>query len=136
MKKYKIAAMLMLIHGGLMEIGGALAMLPLLGMQGPAAEMAGKFFYFIVPYLQENLGLMMAMSMIYGILRVIGAAALLKNRMWGLALSILNCVITLALMIFMLPTGIMDGLLAGGALVLMLMQYFSKREIGGASLEK
>mgnify|MGYP000727799821 CR=1 FL=1 len=30
MKKYKIAAMLMLIHGGLMEIGGALAMLPLL----------------------------------------------------------------------------------------------------------
>jgi len=32
-------------------------------------------------------------------------------------------------MTFLLPAGIMDGLLAGGALVLMLMQYFGDKKI-------
>ena len=49
--------------------------------------------------------------------------------MWGLALSVINCVITLALMMFLLPAGIMDGLLAGSALVLILMQYFGDKRI-------
>ena len=53
---------------------------------------------------------MMVMGAIYGIVRVIGAVGLLKNRMWGLALSVINCVITMALMMFMLPAGIMDGI--------------------------
>ena len=61
--------------------------------------------------------------------RLIGAIGLLKNRMWGLALSVINCVITLALMMFLLPAGVMDGILAGSALVLMLMQYFGDKKI-------
>jgi hypothetical protein len=60
---------------------------------------------------------------------LIGAIGILKNRMWGLALSIINCAITLTLMMFLLPVGIMDGILAGCALVLILTQYFNDRKI-------
>ena len=52
-----------------------------------------------------------------------------KNRMWGLVLSVINCVITMALMMFMLPAGIMDGILAITALILILTQYFENKKI-------
>lgn len=44
MKKYKIAAILMIIHGGFMEIGGILAMIPAL-MFG-----IDKLYYYNCPY--------------------------------------------------------------------------------------
>ncbi len=128
MKKYKIAAILMIIHGGFMELGGVLAMIPAL-LIGTDQYDIGKYFSFKLPYFQENLHMMMVVGAIYGILRLIGAIGLLKNRMWGLVLSFLNCVITIALMMFLLPAGIMDGILAGSALVLMLLQYFGDKEI-------
>ncbi len=68
-------------------------------------------------------------GLIYGVVRVIGAVGLWKNRMWGLVLSVIICVITMALMIFMLPAGIMDGILACSALILILVQYFGNRKI-------
>ena len=49
--------------------------------------------------------------------------------MWGLVLSVINCVITMALMMFMLPAGIMDGILAITALILILTQYFENKKI-------
>lgn len=128
MKKYRIAAILMIIHGGLMEVGGCLALIPVLLMGTEKIDM-NQYFTFIVPYLQENINLMIVMGGLYGIVRVIGGIGLLKNRMWGLVLSVINCVITMALMIFMLPAGIMDGILAGTALILILMQYFGNKEI-------
>lgn len=128
MKKYKIAAILMIIHGGFMELGGVFAMIPAL-MLGTDQFDVGKYFSFKLPYFQENLYMMMVMGAMYGVLRLIGAVGLLKNRMWGLALSLINCVITLALMMFLLPAGIMDGILAGGALVLILLQYFGDKKI-------
>lgn len=128
MKKYKAAAILMIMHGGFMEIGGCLAMAPVLLLNNADIDIK-SYFSFIVPYLQENLYLMLAMGGIFGAMRVIGAVGLLKNKMWGLALSLINCVITMALMIFMLPAGIMDGILACAALVLMLTQYFGDKQI-------
>ncbi|MEY8383168.1 hypothetical protein AALG83_08395 [Christensenellaceae bacterium 44-20] len=130
MKKYKTAAILMLIHGGMIELGGGLAALLAQFLPGGAAQM-DAYFGFCMPYLQENLNLVLLMGGIYGALRVTAAVGLLKNRLWGLALGIINCVVTLALMIFMLPAGILDGILAGSALLLMLWQYFGQREIGG-----
>ena len=44
-------------------------------------------------------------------------------------LSVINCVITITLMMFLLPAGIMDGILAGSALVLILIQYFGDKKI-------
>lgn len=128
MKKYRIAAVLMIIHGGFMEIGGVLCMIPAF-MLGTDKFDIGQYFEFKLSYFQENLYLMMVMGAIYGVFRLIGAIGLLRNRMWGLVLSVINCVITVVLMMFLLPAGIMDGILAGSALILILMQYYGDKKI-------
>lgn len=82
---------------------------------------------FALPYLQDNLYLMMAMSGVFAALRIVGAVGLLRNRLWGLTLSVVNCAITLTLMVFLLPAGLLDGLLSGAALVLMLVAHAGGR---------
>ncbi len=126
MKRYRVAAILMIIHGAV-ETGGCFALIPVLTM-GKESFDPSQYFSFIVPYLQENLSLMLIMGGIYGIVRLIGAVGLLKNRMWGLALSVINCIITMALMIFMLPAGVMDGILASASLILILTQYYGNKK--------
>ena len=128
MKRYKIAAWLMIIHGGFMEIGGVLCALPAL-IFGSGKFDIGQYFSFKLQYFQDNLYMILFMGAIFGVMRIIGAIGLLKNRMWGLALSVINCVVTMILMMFMLPFGIQDGLLACIALVLILTQYFGNRKI-------
>ena len=128
MKKYRSASILMLIHGAFMEIGGCLCLVPIFVL-GDEQFGINQFPSFIIPYFKDNMNLMLAMGAIYGIVRIIGAVGLWKNRIWGLVLSTINCVITMALMMFMLPAGIMDGILACSALVLILVQYFGDREI-------
>ena len=128
MKRYKIAAWLMIIHGGFMEIGGVLCALPAL-ILGSGKFDIGQYFSFKLQYFQDNLYMILFMGAIFGVMRIIGAIGLLKNRMWGLALSVINCVVTMTLMMFMLPFGIQDGLLACIALVLILTQYFGNRKI-------
>ncbi|WP_278244464.1 DUF2127 domain-containing protein [Lachnospira multipara] len=81
------------------------------------------------PYFQDNLYMMMVMGAIYGVIRLIGAIGLLKNRMWGLALSLIISSITLTLMMFLLPAGIMDGILSGSTMILMLMQFYGDKAI-------
>ncbi len=135
MKKYKIAAMLMIIHGGFMEIGGVFAMIPAL-MVGTDKFDIGQYFSFKLPYFQDNLNMMIIMGAMYGILRVIAAIGLLRNRMWGLVLAVILCCITLTLMMFLVPAGIMDGVLAGISLVLILMQYFDGRVIAEQVVKK
>ena len=128
MKKYKIASILMFIHGAFMEIGGCLCLIPIFFIDSDKFDIT-QYFSFIVPYFRENMNLMLVMGAIYGIVRIIGAIGLWKNKMWGLALSITNCVLTMALMMFMLPAGIIDGILACTSLVLILTQYFGNKEI-------
>ena len=128
MKRYKIAAWLMIIYGGFMEIGGVLCALPAL-ILGSGKFDIGQYFSFKLQYFQDNLYMILFMGAIFGVMRIIGAIGLLKNRMWGLALSVINCVVTMILMMFMLPFGIQAGLLACIALVLILTQYFGNRKI-------
>ena len=89
MKKYKIAAILMIIHGGFMELGGIFAMISAL-LIGTDKYDIGQYFEFKLPYFQDNLYMMMVMGAIYGVFRLIGAIGLLKNRMWGLVLSVIK----------------------------------------------
>lgn len=128
-RKYKAAAILMILHGGLMEIGGALCVIPCLLMFDSSQFDISRFFSFKFSYFQENLYMISVMGAMYGVLRVIGALGLLKNRMWGLTLSVINCVITLLLMMFLLPAGIMDGIMSASALTLILIQYFGDKKI-------
>lgn len=124
MKNYKIASILMIIQGAIMEIGGCLLFALTLIMG------TGKMdINFIVPYFQENFQLVVLMGLPNGITRVIGAIGLWKNKMWGLVLSIINCIITLAVMIFMLPVGIFDAIFTCSALILILTQYFGDKKI-------
>lgn len=128
MKKYKIAAIIMIIHGGFMELGGVFCMIPAF-LLGTDKFDIGQYFEFKLQYFQDNLYMMMVMGAIYGVLRLVGAIGLLKNRMWGLALSLIVSMITITLMMFLLPAGIMDGILAGSALALILMQYYGEKRI-------
>ncbi len=118
----------MLIHGVFMEIGGCLCLIPIY-IGGSNQYDLNQFPSFVIPYFKDNMNLMLAMGLIYGTVRIIGAVGLWKNRIWGLVLSTINCVITMTLMMFMLPAGIMDGILACSALVLILVQYFGDRKI-------
>jgi hypothetical protein len=126
--RYRAAAVLMLMHGALMEVGVFVALVPLLAI-GVDFDTVGQYFSFNVPFFQEHLVDMMVLSGIFGITRIIGAIGVLRNRLWGLALSVINCVVTMVLMVFMLPAGILDGLLACSALVLLLTAYFGTRPL-------
>lgn len=128
MRKYKIASILMFIHGAFMEVGGCLCLIPIFIMGSDNLDI-NQHISFIVPYFKDNMNLMLVTGVIYGIVRIIGAVGLWKNRMWGLVLSVINCVITMALMMFMLPAGIIDGILATTALVLILTQFFGNQKI-------
>ena len=78
MEKYKIAAILMMIHGGFTEFGGVLCMIPALMLETDKFDM-GQYFEFKLQYFQDNLYLMMVMGAIYGVFRLIGAIGLLKT---------------------------------------------------------
>lgn len=128
MRRYKLAALIMIIHGGFMEIGGAFCFVAAM-LFGADQFDVKQYFSFKLPYFQDNLNMMITMGAIYGVMRTVGAVGLLKNKMWGFMLSVINCIITMVLMMFLLPAGIMDGVFAGSALILMLTQYYGKREI-------
>lgn len=128
MRRYKIASLIMIIHGGFMEVGSAFCFIPAIFLGTDKFDVA-QYFSFKFPYFQDNLYMMIAMGAIYGVVRTIGAIGLLKNKMWGFMLSAINCIITMALMLFLLPAGIMDGVLASSALILMLTQYYKNKEI-------
>jgi len=119
MKRYKIAAIIIIIHS-IIEIGGFFSVLPIwiFGIE------ASNFISFDPPTPDVAIA-----GLVWGTIRLTGGIGLLKNLKWGLALSVINCVIALALMMHLLPFGIMDGVLAGPALVLMLTQYFGKAKL-------
>jgi len=123
----KLAATLIIIQGLLMELGTFIGV-GILYIVNPDALTDNSYFKFIVPYFNENMLQMIFMSLIFGILRLTGAFGLYKKLQWGLVLSIINCTVTMVLMIFMLPAGIMDGLLSASALVLILLAFYGKKE--------
>ena len=127
-KRYKIASIIMIIHGAVMEVGGCLCILPIIFFKSDTL-INDNAISFVVPYFNDHLFLACLAGTIYGFVRIIGAIGLRKNKMWGFVQSVINCVITLALMMFMLPAGIIDGILAGVALILILQAYFGDKEI-------
>lgn len=127
-RQIRWAALLQLVQGTLME-GLPFLGLPVLLLLGVDASLLSRGFSFVVSYFDENLSLMMVMSGIFAGLRIVGAIGLLRDRMWGFALSLVNCTVTLVLMVFMLPAGVADGLLSGAALVLLLMARYGSRRI-------
>ena len=117
MKRYKVAAIIIIIHG-LIEIGGFFSVLPIwLGADVSA------FVPFDPPPPMVVIG-----GVIWGAIRLIGGIGLFKNLKWGLALSVITCIIAISAMFEHLPFGLMDATLAGTALILILTQYFGKKK--------
>lgn len=112
-----------------MELSVLIGLVVLLALGVPQIEITERVNIFALPYLNENLYLMMAMSGVFGALRVTGAIAMVRNQQWGLVLSLINCGVTLVLMIFLLPPGLLDGILTGSALVLILSTWLQGRPI-------
>lgn len=102
-----------------MEGAPLLGLLVILATGGDPAVMS-RGFSFVVPFFDENLALMMALSGVFATLRVVAAIGLLRNRMWGYASSLVIGCVTLVLMVFLLPAGNADGVLSGAALMLLL----------------
>ena len=128
MRNYKIASLIMIIHGVFMEVGGAFCFMIAMFLGNDIFDIE-KYFSFKLTYFQDNLNMIIVAGAIYGVVRTIGAIGLLKNKMWGFMLSVINCIITMILMLFLLPAGIMDGVFASSALILMLTQYYGNKKI-------
>ena len=108
----------------MMEGSVAVGLVALLVLRVPQTTITDRVEIFALDYLQENLYLMMAMSGVFAAMRVIGGIALWRGRVWGLALTAANCGLTLVLMIFLLPAGLLDGLFSATALILLLSGWF------------
>jgi hypothetical protein len=119
-RELRAAAVLLLVQGVLMEglVAVGLVVLVVLGI--PQADVTDHARVFALPYLQDELYPMMAMSGIFAALRITAGIGLWRDRLWGLALAGAMCVVTLVLMMFLLPAGLLDGVLSGTALVLLL----------------
>lgn len=125
--KFKTASILMIIHGAVMEAGTGIFMAPLAAKSGLNEQVTQ--YVFAIDFFRDNISYMMAMGVIFGIVRVIGAIGVLRNRMWGFVLAMINCIVTMIVMLFMIPAGIADGLLACAAMILLLIGYYDKKEI-------
>ncbi|WP_052129286.1 hypothetical protein [Clavibacter michiganensis] len=119
-RELRAAAVLLLVQGVLMEGLVAVGLVVLLVLGIPQATVTDHADVFALAYLRENLYPMMAMSGIFAALRITAGVGLWRDRLWGLALAAVMCVVTLVLMVFLLPAGILDGVLSGTALALLL----------------
>jgi len=120
LKKIKIAAVLLMIHG-IIEVAGLVALFPIAN--------GTSYVTFKMTYLQDNLIFVSVLGVIFGISKIISAIAIWRNRMYGLILGSMNCFLVLLLCMFFLPVGIVDALLALPALILLISGYLGKRLI-------
>jgi uncharacterized membrane protein (DUF2068 family) len=124
----RAAAVLQLLQGVLMEGTVFVGFFVLLALDVPQ-ESVGRYFEFRLDYLQDNLYEMMLLCGVFAALRVIASVGLLRGRAWGAALTVVNCVVTLVLMVFLLPAGLADGVFCGGTIVLLAWALFGDRRI-------
>lgn len=127
MKLMRAGAILLITQAVLMELGAFMILIFATIINNPT--LYSENISFALPYLQQHLALFMVMAGIFGVLRLVGAIGILKNRMWGFTLSLIMIAVTFVLMIFMLPSGIADGVLSGLAAIFILTGYFGHKKI-------
>lgn len=110
MKLYKVAAVIIIVHG----IIGLLYALPIW-----LIDSAPSVFTHVIPPQEFEV----VVGLIWGILKLISGIGLFKNFIWGYALSLMNCVIAIA-MISQPPLGIIGSILWVVVSVLICRQCF------------
>lgn len=111
----RVAGFLLLVHGGIELLG-------LVGFLGFPPT-------FAFAELTANWSLAIWIGVVSGVLRVLAAAGLFGNRLWGWLLGLLLCVITMASLTFYLPFGLMDSVLSGTVLALLVIARYKHERI-------
>ena len=110
MKLYRIASVIIIIHGIIELISSFQLFFRWCGVE--TAELP-----YGLPFPEIAIK-----ESFWGVIRIIAGIGLSKKLMWGFILSIIACVIAITMQ------GHISGLLAGAALILLLIQYFDKKK--------
>ncbi len=116
-----IAAALLLLHG-LIEV------VPAVFLFVPAGDFAPQF---IIGDIAAHWQMTLGFSVICGLLRLAAGAGILRKMLWGWLLGIILSVITLTVLTWFLPMGVMDALFSGPVLLLLLIGRFPDTKISG-----
>jgi hypothetical protein len=81
-------------------------------------------FHFAFEELNQSWQATMVVGVVMGLMRITAAAGLFMNQMWAWVLGLLLSVITITMLTLYLPAGATDSILAGGALVLLVVGKF------------
>jgi hypothetical protein len=114
-----VAAVLLLLHG-------IVELLPALILFVPAGDFAPKF---IIGDLAANWQMTLGFSVVCGLLRLAAGAGILRKMLWGWLLGIILSVITLAVLTWYLPMGVMDAVFSGPVLFLLLIGRYPEAKI-------
>jgi len=68
-------------------------------------------------------------GVVFGLLRLLSAAGILSNRLWGWMLGTLISMATLAMLTLYLPAGMMDAFFSGVVLACLLVARYSGERI-------
>jgi hypothetical protein len=116
-----IAAALLILHG-IVEV------LPAFVIFFPAADFAPEF---IIGDLAAHWQMTLGFSVVCGLLRLAAGAGILRKMLWGWLLGIILSVITLTVLTWYLPMGVMDAVFSGPVLLLLLIGRFPVTKISG-----
>ncbi len=84
---------------------------------------------------QNNAQLLIAGSNIFRVMCVIGVAGLVKNHRWGINLSVINCVVMIAVFPFVLRTCVWYAV-AGSALIMILIGFCKNKKSQESSRQR
>ena len=119
------AAVTLTLHG-LMEVA------PLLFMfrsKLSTQNMGRGIPKFIFEPLQNNMKMTMFLGVIFGFVRLAAVAGIAANFMWAWSLGVIISIVTLIVMTFYLPMGIVDGILSSITLLGLLIAYWGSQPI-------
>jgi hypothetical protein len=108
-RRYLIFASILIMVHGLIEITAIVSLFVPLS------------FHFVFEELNQAWQATVVVGIVSGVLRICAVFGILRNRLWGWVLGLVMCVITFSMLTLYLPAGAADSILAGGALILLLI---------------
>ncbi len=115
-----VGALALGVHG-LIEVGSlALILQPAIVLQ-----------HFAFDELNGQPAALAGVGVVMGLLRLLAAGGILRNRIWGWGLGVLLSVITFTMLTLYLPAGMADAILSGTALFDLLVGRYGSMRIFG-----
>jgi hypothetical protein len=121
-------ARLLAFGAALLILHGIVEVLPALLIFLPASDYAPQF---IIGDLAAHWQMTLGFSVVCGLLRLAAATGILRKMLWGWLLGIILSVITLTVLTWYLPMGVMDAVFSGPVLLLLLIGRYPDTKISG-----